>query len=61
VITLFSEGPLVGQMKKLREQVTTILELAEDLGEGTIEKVLGKSDTELGLEFLLNANKRRRS
>jgi hypothetical protein len=44
---------LVGQMKKLREQITTILELADDLGKGTIEKVLGKSDAELGLEFLL--------
>jgi len=45
---------LVGQMKKLREQVAVILALADDLGQGTIEKVLGKSDGDLGFESLLN-------
>jgi hypothetical protein len=48
---------LQGQMKKLREQVKTILELADDLSKGTIEKVMAKSDAELGLEFLLNPDK----
>lgn len=52
---------LVGQMRKLREQVTAILELADDLGKGTIEKVLGKSDAELGLEFLLGQLKDKKS
>ncbi|SRR5260370_23935235 len=51
---------LVGQMKKLHEQITMILALAEQLGKGTIEKVLAKSDAELGLEFLLNPDKFRR-
>ena len=44
---------LVGQMKRLREVITTILALADELKERTIEKVLAKSDAELGLEFLL--------
>jgi hypothetical protein len=48
---------LQGQMKKLREQVKTILDLADDLSKGTIEKVMAKSDAELGLEFLLNPEK----
>jgi len=52
---------LQGQMKKLREQVTTILELADDLSKGTIEKVMGKSDAELGFEFLLGQLKDNRS
>jgi len=51
---------LVGQMKKLREQITMILALADQLGKGTIEKVMAKSDAELGLEFLLNPEKFRR-
>src|SRR5690349_11147636 len=37
---------LQGQMKKLREQITTILALADELAKGTIEKVLSKSDAE---------------
>lgn len=70
-LTRWSKGPLSahqrteverlqGQMKKLREQITTILALADELGKGTIEKVLSKSDAELGLEFLLNPEKFRR-
>ena len=51
---------LQGQMGKLREQIATTLDLADDLGKGTIEKVLSKSDAELGLEFLLNPEKFRR-
>jgi hypothetical protein len=48
---------LQGQMKKLQEQVKAILELADELAKGTIEKVMKKSDAELGLEFLLNPEK----
>jgi hypothetical protein len=51
---------LQGQMTKLRETITTFLNLADELAKGTIEKVLAKSDAELGLEFLLNPEKFRR-
>lgn len=51
---------LQGQMKKLRWQITVILALVVDLGKGTIEKVLAKSDVELGLESLLNLGKFKR-
>lgn len=50
---------LAGQMLKLKEQIAVILELADELAKGTIEKVLAKSDLELGLEFLLNPHKLR--
>ena len=50
---------LQGQMKKLRGQITMILTLAEELSKGTIEKVMAKSDAELGLEFSLNPEKLR--
>jgi hypothetical protein len=52
---------LVGQMIKLKEQITVILALADELGQGTIEKVMDKSDAELGFEFLLNQLKDNRS
>ncbi len=45
---------LVGQMLQLHEVITAILRLANELKERTIEKVLAKSDVELGLEMLLN-------
>lgn len=41
------------QMKLLRENNTKVLELAEELSKGTIEKQLAKSDAELGLEMLM--------
>lgn len=44
---------LVGQMKKLRENNTNVLQLAEELSKGTLEKQLAKDDAELGLEMLL--------
>ncbi len=44
---------LVGQMTKLRQVIDSILNLADELKEGTIEKQLAKSDEQLGLEFLL--------
>ncbi len=40
-------------MAKLRQVIDSILNLADELKEGTIEKQLAKSDEQLGLEFLL--------
>jgi hypothetical protein len=45
---------LAGQMVKLRGHITVILDLADELGKETIEKVMAKSDAEQGFEFLLN-------
>ena len=45
---------LASQMLQLHEVVSAILRLAEQLKERTIEKVLAKSDVELGLETLLS-------
>ncbi len=39
--------------QQLRSVLTQILELAEELARGTIERQLAKSDLELGLEYLL--------
>src|SRR6266536_1101191 len=44
---------LVEQMKQLRENNTRVLELADELSKGTIEKIMAKSDAELVLEFLM--------
>jgi len=44
---------LQGQMTALHKVVGDILALADELGRGTIEKVLAKDDMEVGLEFLL--------
>lgn len=44
---------LVEQMAKLRQVITNILHLVDELKEGTIDKQLAKSDAQLGLEFLL--------
>ena len=44
---------LTGQMTQLRQIITDILALADELKKGTIEQVLGKSDVELGLDALL--------
>ncbi len=44
---------LTEQLGRCRTVIDSILSLAERLKQGTIEKVLGKSDLELGLEFLL--------
>jgi hypothetical protein len=48
---------LQGCITKLRELAESILSLAEELRQGTIESVLRKSDCELGLEFLLGKRK----
>jgi signal transduction histidine kinase len=44
---------LEGQLERLRKVLNAILELAEELKQGTIERVLAKNDLELGLEALL--------
>ncbi|MDQ2830003.1 MAG: hypothetical protein M3Y74_13260 [Chloroflexota bacterium] len=44
---------LQGQMAALHTVVDDILALADELGRGTIEQMLAKSDVEVGLEFLL--------
>jgi hypothetical protein len=45
---------LTEQLGRCRTVIESILSLAEQLQQGTIEKVLAKSDLELGLEFLLS-------
>lgn len=49
---------LQGVQRELRAVLTQILELAEELGRGTIERQLAKSDVELGLEFVLGSRRR---
>src|SRR6266487_3241433 len=44
---------LVEQMRRLREVDNQVLALVRELSKGTIEKVMAKSDEELGLEFLM--------
>jgi hypothetical protein len=48
---------LTEQVGRCRTVIDSILSLAEQLKQGTIEKVLAKSDLELGLEFLLSKGK----
>jgi hypothetical protein len=43
---------LKGKMQKLHEVVNQVLQLTNELAKGTIEKVMAKSDEELGLEYL---------
>ena len=50
---------LEGQLERLRAVLSDILELAEELQQGTIERVLAKSDLELGLEAVLRMTNRR--
>jgi hypothetical protein len=40
------------QLDQLRSVLTACLALTEELKEGTIEKVLGKSDIEMAVDFL---------
>ncbi len=44
---------LAAQLPKLRERIASILTLAQELKQGTIESVLAKSDIELGMDSLL--------
>ncbi|MBU3201992.1 hypothetical protein LL037_25505 (plasmid) [Clostridium estertheticum] len=39
------------QLQELSKVITNILDLFDKLKNGTIEKVMGKSDLELGMEF----------
>ncbi|MBU3179365.1 hypothetical protein KPL47_24065 [Clostridium estertheticum] len=48
--TNFSKSQM--QLQELSKVITNILTLAAKLKNGTIEKVIGKSDLELGMEFL---------
>ena len=50
---------LEGQLERLRKVLSDILALAEELQQGTIERVLAKSDLELGIEALLRLTKGR--
>ena len=47
------------QLGRLRKVLSDILELAEELKHGTIERVLAQSDLELGLEALLRGTNKR--
>jgi signal transduction histidine kinase len=49
---------LEGQLERLRKVLSDILALAEELKQGTIERVLAKSDLELGIEALLRGTNR---
>ena len=44
---------LEGQVLCLRRELTTILALAAEIRQGTIDRVMDKSDLEFGLEVLL--------
>jgi len=44
---------LTGQLGRLRAVIDTILALMDELKGGTIEKMMAKSDLEVGLEMLL--------
>lgn len=44
---------LQGQMVELKKVNRKILDIAEEHKDKTIEKVLGKSDSELGMDFLM--------
>ena len=44
---------LLGQLPRIKQLSEAILELLDEIKDGTIDKVLGKSDLELGLESLL--------
>jgi len=44
---------LIEQMRLLRENNEQVLTLARELSTGTIDKVMAKSDVELGLEMLM--------
>lgn len=50
---------LEGQLERLRAVLGAILALAEELNQGTIERVLAKSDLELGIEALMRGTNRR--
>ena len=44
---------LLGQLPRLRQLSEAILEMLDEIKEGTIDKIMAKSDIEVGLEYLL--------
>jgi hypothetical protein len=50
-------GRLTDQLTELRQVLTACLALADEMKDGTIEKILAKDDVELALEFLLGKRK----
>ena len=48
---------LGGQLVVLREATQSVLSISDELKDSTIEKVLAKSDLELGVDFLLSKRK----
>ena len=46
-------GRLTDQVERLRQAITAILAVADELQDGTIEQVVAKSDAELALDGLL--------
>ncbi len=49
---------LSGQVTRLRPMVQEVLALTAEIRRGTIDRVMEKSDLELGLEVLFRANRR---
>lgn len=45
-------GHLITRLERLRQDIARILDLADALKDGTIEKILAKDDVALGLETL---------
>ncbi len=45
-------GRLTGHLERLRQAIGTLLVMADELKRGTIEKMLAKSDEQLGLEVI---------
>ena len=50
-------GRLTDQLTELRQVLTACLALADEMKDGTIEKILAKDDVELALEFLMGKRK----
>lgn len=48
---------LVGQVERLRTNLTNILDRVDEVKDKTIDKMLEKEDFELGLEFLLGKHR----
>ena len=46
-------GRLTDQLSELRQVLTACLALADEMKDGTIEKILAKDEVELALEFLM--------
>ena len=51
-------GRLTDQLTALRQVLTACLALADEMKDGTIEKILAKDDIELAVEFLIGKHQR---